>query len=323
MPKVSVIVPVYKVAAYLDECVASILAQTHHDLEVILVDDGSPDACPAMCDVWAANDLRVRVVHKQNAGLSAARNTGLSVATGEWVLFVDSDDVVAPDLVALALARAEEVDAPVCVFKHCLFSDSIAEARPYERADLFPTETSCSAAEALEMLFSQRIHNYAQLHLVRRALYEKTGFRFPEGRSMEDLATTCLVLGSAERIALLDKPLYFYRQRAGSIVFSWRHSVSRDTHLALNDLLDYVRLQYPDLLMRAQNYALKMLFYCWKSESPDDPSGCSLSTRRAEVEQWIIALEKGLGFCSLTRSNKFKYIALRLGLLGTAARFHG
>lgn len=323
MPKVSVIVPVYKVEAYLDECVASILAQTHRDLEVILVDDGSPDACPAMCDVWATNDSRVRVVHKQNAGLSAARNTGLSVATGEWVLFVDSDDVVAPNLVALALARAEEVDAPACVFKHCLFSDSIAEARPYEQACLFPTETSCSAAEALEMLFSQRIHNCSPFHLVRHALYEKTGFRFPEGRSMEDLATTYLVLGSAERVALLNEALYFYRQRAGSIVSAWRHSVSRDTHLALNDLLDYVRLQYPDLLTEAQNYALKMLFYCWKSESPDDPSGLPISSRRSEMKGWIIALEKEAGFCSITCANRLKYLALRTGLLGIAARLHG
>lgn len=322
MSKVSVIVPVYKVEAYLDECVASILAQTHRDLEVILVDDGSPDACPAMCDVWATNDSRVRVVHKQNAGLSAARNTGLSVATGEWVLFVDSDDVVAPNLVALALARAEEVDAPACVFKHCLFSDSIAEARPYEQACLFPTETSCSAAEALEMLFSQRIHNYAQLHLVRRALYEKTSFRFPEGRSMEDLATTCLVLGSAERVALLNEPLYFYRQRAGSIVSSWRHSVSRDAHLALNDLLDYVRLQCPGLLTEAQNYALKMLFYCWKSESPDDPSGLPISTRRKEIREWIVILERETGFRNLTYANKLKFIALSWGILGTVSKLH-
>lgn len=323
MPKVSVIVPVYKVEAYLDECVASILAQTHRDLEVILVDDGSPDGCPAMCDVWASRDTRVRVVHKRNAGLSAARNTGLSVATGEWVLFVDSDDVVAPDLVARALARAEEVGAAVCVFKHCLFSDSIAKACPYEQADLFPTEISCSATEALEMLFSQRIHNCSPFHLVRYALYERMGFRFPEGRSMEDLATTYLVLGAATRIALLDKPLYYYRQREGSIVSSWRHSVSKDTHLALRDLLDYVRLWYPDLLAAAQNYALKMLFYCWKSESSSDPSGLPISVRRSEMKEWIIALEKEAGFCSIACANKLKYLALRVGLLGIAARLHG
>lgn len=323
MPKVSVIVPVYKVEAYLDECVASILAQTHRDLEVILVDDGSPDGCPAMCDVWASRDTRVRVVHKRNAGLSAARNTGLSVATGEWVLFVDSDDVVAPDLVARALARAEEVGAAVCVFKHCLFSELASGPHPYEQDGLFPTACFCSGAEALELLFDQRIHNYAQLRLVRRSFYERINFRFPEGRSMEDLATTCLVLGDAERVALLDEPLYFYRQREGSIVSTWRHSVSRDTHLALSDLLDYVRLQHSDLLTRAQNYALKMLFYCWKSESPSDPSGLPISVRRSEMKEWIIALEKEAGFCSIACANKLKYLALRTGLLGIAVRLHG
>ena len=322
MPKVSVIVPVYKVEAYLDECVASILAQTHRDLEVILVDDGSPDGCPAMCDVWASRDTRVRVIHEENAGLSAARNAGLSVATGDWVLFVDSDDVVAPNLIARALIRTEDAGASVCVFKHCLFSESIAEAHPYEQADLFPTIPACDSAEALEMLFDQRIHNYAQLHLVRRSLYERIGFRFPEGRSMEDLATTCLVLGGAGRVALLNESLYYYRQREGSIVSVWRHSISSDTRLALEDMMDYVRSCYPSLLVRAQNYALKLLFYCWKSESSDDCSGLPISTRRKEIREWIIVLERATGFRALTGANRAKYIALNWGVLGAVSKLH-
>ena len=93
-PLISVIVPIYKVESYLRECVDSILDQTHRNLEVILVDDGSPDACPAICDEYAARDARVRVIHKTNGGLSDARNAGLDVARGEWIGFVDSDDVV-------------------------------------------------------------------------------------------------------------------------------------------------------------------------------------------------------------------------------------
>ena len=93
--KFSIIVPIYKVEEYLDRCVESLIRQTEKDIEIILVDDGSPDSCPAMCDEWAKKDERIRVVHKENGGLSDARNAGLNIATGEYVLFVDSDDYVA------------------------------------------------------------------------------------------------------------------------------------------------------------------------------------------------------------------------------------
>ena len=96
--KISVIVPVYKVEAYLDKCISSIANQTYRNLEIILVDDGSPDNCPAMCDTWAEKDSRIRVIHKTNGGLSDARNAGMAIATGELMTFVDSDDWIAPDM---------------------------------------------------------------------------------------------------------------------------------------------------------------------------------------------------------------------------------
>ena len=97
MPKLSVIVPVFKVEKYLDRCVNSILSQTFTDLELILVDDGSPDNCPAMCDAWAEKDSRVKVIHKENGGLSSARNAGVAAAQAEYIAFVDSDDWVEQD----------------------------------------------------------------------------------------------------------------------------------------------------------------------------------------------------------------------------------
>ena len=102
---VSVIVPIYKVEDYLDECVKSILGQTYKKIEIILVDDGSPDHCPQKCDEWAKKDLRIRVVHKQNGGLSSARNAGLDVAKGEYIAFVDSDDFITPDYVEVMYNR--------------------------------------------------------------------------------------------------------------------------------------------------------------------------------------------------------------------------
>ena len=93
---ISVIIPIYNVEAYLDECIASVIAQTYSNLEIILVDDGSPDNCPQMCDEWAAKDSRIRVIHKENGGLSDARNAGIDIATGEYIAFVDSDDWIEP-----------------------------------------------------------------------------------------------------------------------------------------------------------------------------------------------------------------------------------
>lgn len=98
MELISIVVPVYKVEPYLDKCISSIVNQTYKNLEIILVDDGSPDNCPAMCDAWAEKDNRIRVIHKPNGGLSDARNAGMSVATGELMAFVDSDDWIAPDM---------------------------------------------------------------------------------------------------------------------------------------------------------------------------------------------------------------------------------
>lgn len=97
-PLVSVIVPVYKVGKYLDKCVESIVEQTYKNLEIILVDDGSPDNCPAMCDKWAERDSRIKVIHKQNGGVSSARNVGIDAAQGEFIGFVDSDDWLEPDM---------------------------------------------------------------------------------------------------------------------------------------------------------------------------------------------------------------------------------
>lgn len=96
-PKVSVVIPVYKVEAYLERCIDSVLAQTLQDLEIILVDDGSPDACPRMCDDYAQRDSRIRVIHKENGGLASARNAGMKAATGKWLFFLDSDDWLEPD----------------------------------------------------------------------------------------------------------------------------------------------------------------------------------------------------------------------------------
>ena len=116
---ISIIVPVYKVEKYLDRCIESVLAQTYTDFELILVDDGSPDNCPAMCDAWAEKDSRIRVIHKPNGGLSSARNAGLDIMKGEYVTFIDSDDTVLPNYLErlLTALTVNSADVSVCSLK--------------------------------------------------------------------------------------------------------------------------------------------------------------------------------------------------------------
>ena len=113
---ISIIVPVYKTERFLNACIASILAQTFTDFELILVDDGSPDSCPALCDAAAAKDSRIRVIHQKNRGLSGARNAGLDAAEGEWIAFVDSDDMLLPQALEKAHSTAEKTGADVVLY---------------------------------------------------------------------------------------------------------------------------------------------------------------------------------------------------------------
>ena len=112
-PKISVIVPVYKTEGLLDRCVESIVGQTYKNLEIILVDDGSPDNCPAICDEWAEKDSRIRVIHKENGGLCSARNAGMDIAAGDYWGFVDSDDCIEPDMYQLLVENAASTQADI------------------------------------------------------------------------------------------------------------------------------------------------------------------------------------------------------------------
>lgn len=126
-PLISVIIPVYKVEKYLNQCVESVLTQSLSDIEVILVDDGSPDNCPDMCDAYAAMDARIRVIHQKNLGLAGARNTGFRIAKGEYVAFLDSDDYVLPDAFAKLHAKAVEYDADIVFSQVQYFDDTLRQ----------------------------------------------------------------------------------------------------------------------------------------------------------------------------------------------------
>lgn len=211
---ISVIVPVYKVEQYLAACVDSILAQTYTDLELILVDDGSPDRCGEICDSYAGQDPRVRVIHQKNRGLSGARNAGLDVARGEYITFIDSDDLVSPRYLAVLLQAMEDDGADCSVCRPAQFEDG----RTPKLGDGESSENKAlSGKEACVMLYDglTEMPVNAWGKLFRRALIGE--LRFPEGRLHEDQAFTPLVCYRAKRVSAVGARLYAYRVRNASI----------------------------------------------------------------------------------------------------------
>ena len=210
---ISVIVPVYKVASYLDRCVQSIVDQTYKKLEIILVDDGSPDNCPAMCDAWAERDSRIRVIHKDNGGLSDARNAGLTLATGEYISFIDSDDWIAPEMLEKlfdALQR-DDSDIAACAVQMVWEDDTLSEMLTVRRNCVLDREEA-QCALLRETLLKQPVW----YKLYRRETIK--GIPFEVGKYHEDVYWSYQAIGNARRVSLIDYVGYYYFQRSGSIM---------------------------------------------------------------------------------------------------------
>ena len=209
--KISIIIPVYNVESYLQQCVESVISQTYSNLEIILVDDGSPDNCPALCDEWAKKDNRIKVIHKKNEGLSAARNSAIKVASGEYLLFIDSDDYVSNELCEIAIRSMENFCADVIVFGYEKFFENSSETEIIKPDEI----KTLSKEDSLRKLITGDIDNYAWNKLYKKYLFDDIGY--PEGFVWEDIGTTYKVFEKSEKIVLIDDVLYFYRQRKTSI----------------------------------------------------------------------------------------------------------
>jgi len=211
-PLISVIVPIYKVEKYINQCIDSILAQTYKNLEVILVDDGSPDNCPKICDEYAKLDNRIRVIHKENGGLSDARNAGLEIAKGEYIGFVDSDDWIAPDMYEYMYNGIQKYSADIvsCGYFECLDKSNFAGGY-YNPEDRLYKEK-----EAIEALLLLKIPNYAWNKLYKRSLWTDD-IRYPKGRLYEDVLTTYKLFEKSKLTVALSEPKYNYRINDKSI----------------------------------------------------------------------------------------------------------
>ena len=296
-PLISVIVPVYRVEEYLERCVKSILSQTYKNLEVILVDDGSPDQCPAICDACAEKDARVKVIHQENKGLSGARNAGINAASGEYLAFVDSDDYVSPHFIEELYQLLKDTG---CAIGQCRFSYVKGEGLVEEGDSAFCIYRGESLMEQLygpEEKATCFVVAWNKLY--RAELFKETGIRYPEGRIHEDEATTYRLFHVAKKLAFLDRALYgYYTENGGSItsVFSAKRLqwlTAHEERIAFFKKNGYEKL-LPAAYRKLCDACITFYFRCTEqvkdAEELKKELRKRLETYRANGAAWIAAL---------------------------------
>ena len=246
LPLISVILPVYRVEKYLDRCLQSITEQTYRNLEIILVDDGSPDSSGAICDAWAEKDSRIRVIHKENAGAGAARNTGLDVATGEIISMIDSDDYLEIHMFQhLMDLMTEDVDIAECDICWTELDDLAMDDGSAAKI------TVCDREDAMRYHIRDEIFCQTPPNKLYRR--ETIGdIRFPVGNLIDDEFFTYRVIGNARKLARSSACMYAYRQQPGSAMHK-PYSLKRLQGLeAKQQRLNYLRERIPSLVYEAK-----------------------------------------------------------------------
>lgn len=244
---VSVVVPIYNVEQFLPNCLESIINQTYDDLEIILINDGSTDGSLDICNKYASDDKRVRVVSQNNGGLSAARNTGIEISTGEYITFIDSDDEIELDMIEYLMRLIDDAEISVCQRRN--ITEDGRRINHRERKVI--TRTIQGNMDCMkEFLEGRDIDTVAWGKLYKRNLFGNV--RYPVGRFHEDIFTTYLVVAQANKIVVGSEKKYLYRQRKSGISkisFTLRHLDSITGNL---ERKEYIAKNYPELTKKAE-----------------------------------------------------------------------
>ena len=304
---ISVVVPVYNVEAYLDECVQSILGQSYTDYELILVDDGSTDSSGNMCDDYAKADPRISVIHKTNGGLSDARNIGTKAARGDYVTYIDSDDLVSADYLEKLTGIVKELNVEIAVIGiECFTDGSKPKIKTSKKTDVF------TGLEALKCALYQRgIDTSACALLVPISVALQ--FPFPVGRFHEDDFTTYKYYLSIKKVGVNYSKRYFYRHRKGSIMHSFSKA-SLDELDAADNLVDAMQSVSLDLIKAANSK--KFSNYCQvllSLKEKEEPSKDVINRIKTYIisERWNIITDMNVRF-----KNKAAAVSTLFGLRG-------
>lgn len=238
-PLISIVIPIYKVERYINKCIDSILKQSYSNLEIILVDDGSPDKCGKICDEYKQKDSRVKVIHQKNKGLSEARNSGTDIATGKYITYVDSDDWISEDMIEILYNKIRENHTKIaCGAYEGFFEDGTTISNSHSNKTYI-----YSRREALDcFLFNNYLTPCVWGKLYDIELW--SDIRCPEGKLFEDQFTTYKILDLCEKVVFVTKPLYHYRKRNGSIGHSNFNEKTYQLYDAINEEYNYISKKY-------------------------------------------------------------------------------
>ncbi|MCI5610578.1 MAG: glycosyltransferase [Roseburia sp.] len=315
---ISVIVPIYNVERYLQQCIDSILNQTYRDLEIILVDDGSSDNCGMICDNYKKNDSRIRVIHKLNGGLSDARNTGLATASGEYVCFIDSDDYINPHMFEIMISKGNEADIIICnkkdLYKERINAFTIIDSTEIE---------IMKGIDAFKHFLLEDKEGYvvAWNKLYRRNIFIENNIRYPVGKIHEDCFTTYKTFLAANKVVYIDMPLYVYRHREGSIMSN--KNIEKDMSIidAYDQVLQMVKAKYIDLEEMAEyRYIISNLFCASRVMGKENQKYLVLFKENIKKTNWkknkyLKGQKKARVYLLLSIPNVYKYSIILMNIV--------
>lgn len=248
---VSVVVPVYNVEAYLNQCISSICSQSYKNLQIILVDDGSMDSSGKICDERAVCDSRIQVIHKTNGGLSDARNAGIAAAEGKYICFIDSDDYIDTDMIGILLNECEENGSDIAM---CEYRDVYDGKWFCAHNDKNQDTCIMSGREAFKQFLLEERRGFvvAWNKLYRVSLFRENNITYPMGMIHEDCYTTYKLYLASAKVSYIDRPLYFYRHREGSIQTEGNPDRDAFVVAAYEEILSLVNHKYPEFTQVAE-----------------------------------------------------------------------
>ena len=280
-PLISIIVPVYNVEMYLAKCVDSILAQTYTNLEIFLVNDGSFDCCGKLCDEYAKEDKRIKVIHKKNGGLSDARNVAIDVATGEFITFIDSDDYVTDDYIMTLYSLIEKYECKVSIALYNTFVEG-SKPKVVNRVYREDCQTNIKAIE--EMFYQEKYDTASWAKLYHSSLFA-TGIRYP--KVYEDLATTYLLIFQSDKVAFCNRRIYNYLLRRDSIEGSSFSSKKMDSALKVCELMES-HLDILGKVMQAYQCRMMSFFFHLLLKMPDGYEHRNMLYKRIKAIRWSV-----------------------------------
>ena len=315
---ISVIVPIYNVEKLLPRCIDSICAQTYQHLEIILVDDGSPDNCGKICDEYAKKDERIRVIHQENAGLAGARNAGILAATGEYLGFIDSDDHIAPDMYETLLKNIEEEDADIAICGRYLEFESgeLVPMLTFDEKQIFDSHEAVK-----RFLLSDGFDAAAWDKLYKKSIWGD--MKYPLYYISEDVPVTSQLLLKAKKVVHCGRPLCFYYQRAGSLSHAAYNEKCAGIYYFYKEASERLKAVYPDLREEAAYFyyrALLVLLFRYAGSKKTHPVGeecikqlkknvidiCKNRYLKKKYKIFALATWLGVGKLAVRVSDRFK-----------------